>query len=375
LALLGSLGLPFDMTDRYILDRDKLYEEVWAEPMTKVSKRYQISDVALAKIFQKLDIPVPERGYWARVAHGQKPKQAPLPERSKDIPQQSEVHPVPPPQWKESIQAASLEAIHIPDTLASPHPLTTKLRKSLEKQKPDSYRRVSSSREDIDVQVGLESVPRLLRIVDAFVKASEERGYKFIFRERDRGLSILIDGQAVRFSFSESSRRTSLPPKDTYAAPEYTPTGKLTFKILEYIRGVNEPSWSDKVNSPLENRLAEILHALKQAALALREREEERAREAKLAEERAEDRRKAEIQHKKLSQDLADWSNAETLRRFVQRLEAEIEKDSVHKPEFAERWIDWVKSQAESLDPFSKGVEDFLDHYLQFGWDKMTRRR
>lgn len=68
--------------------------------------------------------------------------------------------------------------------------------------------------------------------------------------------------------------------------------------------------------------------------------EEKRAREVKLVEERAEDRRKAEIQHKKLSQDLADWSSAETLRDFVQRLETEIEKDPTRKSEFAEPWID-----------------------------------
>ncbi len=74
------------MTDRYTLDRDKLYEEVWTEPMTKVSKRYEISDVALAKVCRKLEIPVPERGYWARVAHGQKPKRTQLPKRSKDTP-------------------------------------------------------------------------------------------------------------------------------------------------------------------------------------------------------------------------------------------------------------------------------------------------
>lgn len=38
--------------------------------MTKVSKRYGISDVALAKVCRKMAIPVPERGYWARVAAG-----------------------------------------------------------------------------------------------------------------------------------------------------------------------------------------------------------------------------------------------------------------------------------------------------------------
>jgi len=73
------------MTDRYTLDRDKLYEEVWAEPMTKVSTRYEISDVALAKVCRKMAIPVPERGYWARVATSQKPKQKPLPKRTNEI--------------------------------------------------------------------------------------------------------------------------------------------------------------------------------------------------------------------------------------------------------------------------------------------------
>jgi hypothetical protein len=38
--------------------------------MSKVSKRDGISDVGLAKVCRKLDIPVPPRGYWARIAHG-----------------------------------------------------------------------------------------------------------------------------------------------------------------------------------------------------------------------------------------------------------------------------------------------------------------
>ena len=36
------------VTIRY--ERAKLYEEVWAEAVTKVAKRYGISDVALRKI-------------------------------------------------------------------------------------------------------------------------------------------------------------------------------------------------------------------------------------------------------------------------------------------------------------------------------------
>lgn len=42
--------------------REKLYEEVWAEPMTTVSKRYGVSSVYLARICEQLRVPRPPRG-------------------------------------------------------------------------------------------------------------------------------------------------------------------------------------------------------------------------------------------------------------------------------------------------------------------------
>jgi ankyrin repeat protein len=51
-------------------DREKIYEEIWAEPMIKVAKRYNISDVGLAKICRKLNIPRPGRGYWEKKEAG-----------------------------------------------------------------------------------------------------------------------------------------------------------------------------------------------------------------------------------------------------------------------------------------------------------------
>lgn len=53
-------------------DREKLYNEVWAEPAQKVAARYGISDVALAKVCRQLQIPKPPRGYWAKKAAGQR---------------------------------------------------------------------------------------------------------------------------------------------------------------------------------------------------------------------------------------------------------------------------------------------------------------
>src|SRR5262245_12691761 len=68
--------MPYDDVE---FTREKLYEEVWSRPVMQLAKEMGISDVAVAKICRKLVIPVPPRGYWARLAAGQSPKKAALP--------------------------------------------------------------------------------------------------------------------------------------------------------------------------------------------------------------------------------------------------------------------------------------------------------
>lgn len=51
-------------------DRKTLYEQVWSQPVQEVAKSYSISGVRLGKVCRKLHVPVPPRGYWARVQSG-----------------------------------------------------------------------------------------------------------------------------------------------------------------------------------------------------------------------------------------------------------------------------------------------------------------
>jgi hypothetical protein len=68
-----------ELASRY--KRDKIYEEIWSEPIQHVAKRYGISDVGLANVCRKLDVPRPGRGYWAIKAAGKRlPRKPPLPE-------------------------------------------------------------------------------------------------------------------------------------------------------------------------------------------------------------------------------------------------------------------------------------------------------
>lgn len=56
--------------ERAPVSRERLYEEVWAEPMTTVAKKYGVSGSFLARVCTLLNVPRPPRGYWARLVAG-----------------------------------------------------------------------------------------------------------------------------------------------------------------------------------------------------------------------------------------------------------------------------------------------------------------
>jgi hypothetical protein len=60
--------------------RQQLYELVWSQPVTKLAKTLGISDVGLAKVCRRANIPVPQRGYWAKIT-------AALPAARPELPQ------------------------------------------------------------------------------------------------------------------------------------------------------------------------------------------------------------------------------------------------------------------------------------------------
>ena len=72
------------MQERITVTRDWLYEQVWQNPMARLATQFGISDVALARACRKLDVPIPGRGYWARVSNGQKVKRPKLPKARTD---------------------------------------------------------------------------------------------------------------------------------------------------------------------------------------------------------------------------------------------------------------------------------------------------
>jgi hypothetical protein len=65
--------------ERIRLGRETLFERVWAEPVSSLAREWAISGPGLKKACARMSIPVPPRGYWAKVAGGQRPKRPALP--------------------------------------------------------------------------------------------------------------------------------------------------------------------------------------------------------------------------------------------------------------------------------------------------------
>ncbi|QNA85662.1 TetR/AcrR family transcriptional regulator [Sphingomonas sp. So64.6b] len=70
---------PAPAIDGTRLSRGEMYDLVWSKPMTTIASELGLSGNGLAKICDRLLVPYPTRGYWAKVYAGKDEAQAPLP--------------------------------------------------------------------------------------------------------------------------------------------------------------------------------------------------------------------------------------------------------------------------------------------------------
>jgi hypothetical protein len=64
------------------IKREELYEQVWSVPIWTLCEQYGLSDNGLRKACKRLNVPMPPRGYWAKVEAGKKVRKTPPPEKA-----------------------------------------------------------------------------------------------------------------------------------------------------------------------------------------------------------------------------------------------------------------------------------------------------
>ena len=377
-------------------DRQTLYEEVWAEPVYKVAKRYGITDKAIAKVCGKMRIPVPGRGYWNKVGSGQKMKKPALPgfgacpkvRRAFSNPAvagERKAAPLVPEAFaleERLIQRESLPQMKIafdPEVrLTNRYALNTE--RKLNGSKKDisrtyGYGRCGSDNDgSFEVSVGPGSIHRALAILQTLCAALAERGYPIGERpsagpqhqdghpkREARPIYAVILDTCISFRITETSNRREIEKKDPYEGFEYEPSGTLCFEILDNPHGSHARSrWQDGKTARVEDRLNDIIVNMIRVATAKKEYGARIKVQRELMEAEGEKRRERErldrIEQDRIQllvQETGRMVKLDQIKQYIDVMAAEGRRrlgDAYPGSDFS-RWVDWSTMFLEKNSP------------------------
>lgn len=374
------------------LNRKQLYDLVWKKPMVEAAREYGLSDRGLAKLCERNGIPVPPRGYWARKRAGFKVVKPPLivvdpkgPDTAVLLKQATQKPQTPDveegkeaPGLPEEIQEAMAREllpknrVTVPKTLSNPHPIVAKWIAE-EERRAEDYRRWGDRWSKPKKISALEQ--RRRRIISAFLKAMEARGFKAELENEYRGFIWIVHGRdRIGFSIEERIRqyRRELTPeekKDSWRSNQKwtqtrEPTGELTLRLSSdsrrsYDAKDFQENTEQKLEAQLNNVIAAVIEKIWWAKKKRLEHEEaERQRwQQKQEEWRQEELLKEEQERTKELEAKADnWKNAQTVRDYVAAvLKAAGDNQLDINADTLVRWKEWALAHAADLDPITAG--------------------
>ncbi|OHV78412.1 hypothetical protein [Rhizobium sp. LCM 4573] len=345
------------------MTREELYELVWTKPMTEVAKSFDVSGSYMARVCTVLNVPRPERGYWAKLAVGKAPARDPLPEAqpgdqlhwSKD----GKLHPPPRPR-------VQIRRRRAPATLApadSIHPLVRGARHHFETGRPveDGAYLKPYKRLLLDVTTSKTCLDKALTFANNLYIALQSTGHRVVmapsgqgfYRSRvdereerreqrnyyhtslwspDRPTLVYVGTVAIGLAIAEMSEQTLMryigsgryipdadyvPPKasrrftdHTWTTTRENPSGRLRLVAYSpYSRVSWTTDWQETKSAPLDKSLRTIVRAIEAAAVDLVAQLEEADRKAEIARrerEAAEERRRREEDHRRIQQSVKE---------------------------------------------------------------------
>ena len=377
------------MTKKIELTREELYEKVWTAPASKVSKELGISDVGLAKICKRLNIPKPGLGYWARLAHGQKVPKVPLPSAANAssrpvefIIHEKVVDPV--PDDLAEFRKIELERVRGVSALVSTKE-TKRIQQSLfggkTQKTPERYPpwigwilmpRHWSPR----ISVAQENWNRAAEMLARIVASAELCGYKL--GRDENGMDVLMVHEArLEMAIRETAKQVPYVPPPQLRKGEYQPVGepkirympggKLRLTVMDTRYPILKRIWIDSDKGKIEDLVPSILEACVEIAvekrvILMRERaaEEERRRQEKERELREAKEREAQLIFKRIWTDVEAWEKSIRLREYL-KARIESERERTKEAGFSEgftSWIEWTERLVQRTDPLTKPIND-----------------
>jgi hypothetical protein len=374
-----------------IYQREKLYEEIWSKPVVDVAEQYGVSDVTIVKVCKSLEVPVPPRGYWAKIRSGDIiPRPSLKPTKGKTVKVGPKTHEGQKPTQvhikferlaflEEDEKKAVLDAaeqISLSDANRPFHKNIISYRSTIKQwnkddRKPDGSsknpRSYSNSPPFLAGVISEDTLPRVFRLLDTLFRQIESMGGSInsnltlnirnelvslsIYEEQDQVLHVMTKKEARDLLIYEDAKKhhswASQPQIRKY---DYVFNGRL---VIEIRRG---RYFRDKDSVKIESRLGEMLVDLYEESEVVRservEREEavrKRKEEDRLKEERRQ-RYNQEVERTiALENEASDFAIACRIRSYVRAVEEGIDPSEMN--EKTRTWIEWASKKADWYDP------------------------
>lgn len=371
------------------LTRDELYKGVWQTPMSRLADEYGITGNGLAKICNRLNVPYPPRGYWAKKAAGKKVITYRLPAAGESTPLNVTISPsLPAPkepelptEVKEAVETArsSASTIKLSERLTRPHEIIARWLAERERRRQEARReRDPWRKKHLDPGEMTDTDRRHHLILDALFKTLEKQGARVKQGERQE-LLVELQNEKIEFQLREKQKQIRRPPtaeekkswfyRDRALVQELQPSGNLAFSIKTYLPAGLRQEWLENERKRMEDLLPEIVATIMAAGPLLveqRRQREEAERQRRIAEQQRyeeQQRRKRDNNRWRRFVDLAkDWRELELARAFLAAVkQAEIDREKEIGGRKLGEWLSWAEERISMTDPINAGAEALFD--------------
>ena len=364
--------------EKVTLTRKELYDLVWSEPLSRLAKRYKISDNGLRKICKRMNIPLPAMGHWQKIQHNKKVTIVKFPEKY---------------DGQDEILMCEKEPgdIELDSPIAQQRRLTRTVEDTKDLQlvvldrmssRPDTLIRSTMNYYDavrryyrshlgthpdrinvLNIEVNEENRPRALRILDTIIKVLRARKHDVI---ADHFTTYAkIGDEHVKFRLREKQRVSDI--KTSYGGRQMVSTGEFVFVID--IGSYTRKEVKDGLE-PIETKISTIIAMLELEGERMRiERIESAIRrkqweEQQRIEQELRERQDREVKaFKKLFLKAIRLHQATIIRNYIQTVEADAMKKGNITEEFTQ-WLAWAEQKVAWYDPLINGPDPILnDHH------------
>lgn len=352
------------------LTRQQLFDLVWTESLSSLSKKYVISFDELKKFCKNNNIPIPQKDYWSKLKFNKPYNRIKLPElsseksiklilREKDTTINSDKSSL--DNLTKQIESDKKAPLLVPDKLTKPDILITQTNEYLtnvEKRNWDKNKREGR----LNINVDYDDRDRALRLMDVFVKLLKYRGHIFKSDKNNWGQICMIND--VEFPFHLREVRKRIPARKQFESPTYLFTGIYVLKIE--IRW-NCKEWKDGPLK-LEQQLAKIVAHMELAAQKELEWQEQsrierikKQQEEKIKEDLLRRKQLELTKFKNMLSASERFDKSIKLRNYINSLEKKSKTNNSITEEF-NNWLKWAKDKIDWYDPLIMKQDELLEN-------------